>query len=176
MSSSSGPDANDETATETPNHGKSEANGTASNSGEREGGQQASQAGDESRPSQGDGTTSDETGSAGSDGLAGSLEGGTATGHELDEVREWFARFVCTVDESDLDLLTLWAAHTHLVVETYTTPRLILDSPVPGSGKTTVLEHLERMPAPGADGVVVLSGIVDTDARRRSADGPHRRG
>lgn len=134
MKRSSGPTPKDETATETHRQVKSEANGTASTARERGGSQQ-----DEGT------TTHDETGSAGSDGLAGSIEGGTATGHELDEVREWLGRFVCTVDESDLDLLTLWAAHTHLVVETYTTPRLILDSPVPGSGKTTVLEHLERL-------------------------------
>lgn len=70
---------------------------------------------------------------------------GETPGSVLGDVRDWFARFVCTVDDSDLDLLTLWAAHTHLVVETYTTPRLILDSPVPGSGKTTTLEHLERL-------------------------------
>lgn len=63
----------------------------------------------------------------------------------LDTVRDWFARFVGTVDETDLDLLALWAAHTHLVNETYTSPRLVLDSPVPGSGKTTTLEHLERV-------------------------------
>lgn len=63
----------------------------------------------------------------------------------LANVRAWFARYVSTVQESDLDLLTLWAAHTHLCLETYTTPRLLLDSPVPGSGKTTTLEHLERL-------------------------------
>jgi len=49
------------------------------------------------------------------------------------------------MNDADLDLLVLWAAHSHLVFETYTTPRLILDSPVPGSGKTTALEHLERL-------------------------------
>ncbi|GAA3089270.1 hypothetical protein JOF29_007946 [Kribbella aluminosa] len=49
------------------------------------------------------------------------------------------------MDDSDLDLLTLWAAATHLAVETYTSPRLVIDSPVPGSGKTTCLEHLERL-------------------------------
>src|SRR5699024_10627686 len=38
-----------------------------------------------------------------------------------------------------------WIAHTHLVSETYTTPRLLIESPVPESGKTTVLEHLERL-------------------------------
>ena len=63
----------------------------------------------------------------------------------LDAVRDHLARYICTMRDSDLDLLTLWAAHTHLVVETYTTPRLVIDSPVPGSGKTTVLEHLERL-------------------------------
>jgi hypothetical protein len=63
----------------------------------------------------------------------------------LDEIRDWFARFVRTMDDLDLDLLTLWAAHTHLCQEPYTTPRLVLDSPVPGSGKTTVLEHLSRL-------------------------------
>lgn len=69
----------------------------------------------------------------------------TGAASVLDDVRTWLGRFVCTIRDSDLDLLTLWAAHTHLVMETYTTPRLILDSPVPGSGKTTVLEHLERL-------------------------------
>lgn len=61
----------------------------------------------------------------------------------LDEVRGWLARFITPMRETDLDLLTLWAAHTHLVTETYTTPRLVLDSPTHGSGKTTVLEHLQ---------------------------------
>lgn len=63
----------------------------------------------------------------------------------LDEVRSWLARYVRTMHDSDLDLLTLWAAHTHLMGSIYTTPRLLLDSPLPGSGKTTVLEHLEKL-------------------------------
>lgn len=63
----------------------------------------------------------------------------------LGQVRGWFARYVSTVQDDDLDLLTLWAAHTHLCVETYTTPRLLIDSPVPGSGKTTTLEHLDKL-------------------------------
>ena len=86
-------------------------------------------------------------GSAGSVGSVGSSETlkVKVNGPPLDEVRHWFGRFICAVDDTDLDILTLWAAHTHLCWETYTTPRLILDSPVPGSGKTTVLEHLERL-------------------------------
>ncbi len=72
-------------------------------------------------------------------GSVGSSEG------VLDRVRTWLGRYICTVHDSDLDLLTLWAAHTHLCGELYTTPRLVLDSPVPGSGKTTTLEHLYRL-------------------------------
>lgn len=76
----------------------------------------------------------------------GSEQTGTKPAHcPLEEVRRWLGRFVSTVQESDLDLLTLWAAHTHVCLETYTSPRLLLDSPVPGSGKTTTLEHLERL-------------------------------
>jgi hypothetical protein len=67
------------------------------------------------------------------------------SGEVLDDVRKWFARFVCVMDDLDIDLLTLWTAHTHLCLETYTTPRLQLDSPMPGSGKTTVLDHLKRL-------------------------------
>jgi hypothetical protein len=63
----------------------------------------------------------------------------------LEKVRGWLATYICTVTDADLDLLTLWAAHTHLVVETYTTPRLQIDSPIPESGKTTCLEHLQRL-------------------------------
>lgn len=63
----------------------------------------------------------------------------------LEQVRSWLGRFIRVVNDADLDLLTLWAAHTHVVVETYTSPRLQIDSPMPGSGKTTCLEHLHRL-------------------------------
>jgi hypothetical protein len=76
-------------------------------------------------------------------GSAGSS--GSHTGVVLNRIRNWLQRFICPMDPRDLDLLTLWAAHTHLVMETYTTPRLLIESPVPESGKTTVLEHLERL-------------------------------
>jgi Domain of unknown function (DUF3854) len=63
----------------------------------------------------------------------------------LQTVRDWLATYICTINDADLDLLALWAVHTHLVVECYTTPRLQIDSPVHESGKTTVIEHLKRM-------------------------------
>lgn len=63
----------------------------------------------------------------------------------LYSTQAWFGRFIRVTDDDDLGLLTLWTAHTHLVEELYTTPRLMIDSVVPGSGKTTVLDHLHRL-------------------------------
>jgi hypothetical protein len=85
-------------------------------------------------------TSSDLVGSGGSGGSVGLDEG-----RILDEVRAWWERFVRPMDTDDLDVLTLWTAHTHLALECYSSPRLVLDSPVPSSGKTTVLDHLARL-------------------------------
>jgi hypothetical protein len=63
----------------------------------------------------------------------------------LDDIKEWFGRFIAVTDPDDLNILSLWTAHTHLVVELYTTPRLQVDSVIFGSGKTTVLDHLQRL-------------------------------
>src|SRR5689334_6891005 len=63
----------------------------------------------------------------------------------LDRILAWYERFIRVTDPDDLHLLTLWTAHTHLVVELYTTPRLQVDSVIFGSGKTTVLDHLQRL-------------------------------
>jgi hypothetical protein len=49
------------------------------------------------------------------------------------------------IKEEDLDILALWIVHTWLAEETYTSPRLLIDSPVPGSGKTTLLDHLGKL-------------------------------
>lgn len=87
------------------------------------------------------------SGWAGSSGPSGSSETpGRFPGEELmNEVRTWLGTYILTATPEDLDMLTLWAAHTHLVNETWSTPRLLLDSPMPGSGKTTVLDHLNRL-------------------------------
>lgn len=69
----------------------------------------------------------------------------TAGSHLLDTVTEWLGTYIRTANTGDLHTLTLWAVHTHLVTETYTTPRLLLDSPAPGAGKTTTLDHLQRL-------------------------------
>ena len=84
---------------------------------------------------------------AGQTSASGSAEGeGRLAGEAvLNEVRTWLGTYILTATPEDLDMLTLWAAHTHLVNETWSTPRLLLDSPMPGSGKTTVLDHLNRL-------------------------------
>ncbi|QXU55223.1 DUF3631 domain-containing protein [Rhodococcus sp. LW-XY12] len=63
----------------------------------------------------------------------------------LDDLEAWFGRFISVPDDRDLSLLTLWTTATHLALETYTSPRLLIDSIMPGSGKTTVLDHFQRL-------------------------------
>jgi Protein of unknown function (DUF3631) len=71
-------------------------------------------------------------------------------GHEvLDEVCAFLRRFSVFPSQHCAPMLTLWYAHTHAAEHFYVTPRLILDSVEPGSGKTRVLEvaqHLVRAP------------------------------
>jgi hypothetical protein len=63
----------------------------------------------------------------------------------LDDLVTWWARFIAVTDPDDLNLLALWAVHTHLVNELYTSPRLLIDSIMEGSGKSTVIDHLNRL-------------------------------
>ncbi|WP_407689365.1 DUF3631 domain-containing protein [Mycobacterium sp. HUMS_1102779] len=63
----------------------------------------------------------------------------------LDDLEKWFGRFIKVTFGGDLALLALWTVHTHLAAELYTTPRLQLDSIMPESGKTTALDHLNRL-------------------------------
>jgi hypothetical protein len=67
----------------------------------------------------------------------------------LDEVAEFVSRYSVFPDDHCVPTLTLWYAHTHVVDRFYITPRLVLDSAEPGSGKTRVLEvaaHLVAAP------------------------------
>lgn len=68
-------------------------------------------------------------------------------GHALvGELHDWYGQYVTVIDPGvDIPLIVFWTLHTHVAVETYTTPRLLIDSPVPGSGKTTLLEHLNHL-------------------------------
>jgi len=58
----------------------------------------------------------------------------------LDQVTTFITRFSVFPDPHCAPTVALWCAHTHAIAHFYTTPRLILDSAEPGSGKTRVLE------------------------------------
>lgn len=61
----------------------------------------------------------------------------------LGEVAGFLGRFLAFPSPHCVTALALWAAHTHALPTTwYVTPRLVLDSAEPGSGKTRVLELL----------------------------------
>jgi hypothetical protein len=59
----------------------------------------------------------------------------------FEDLTDWWNRFIAVTNQDDLYLLTLWTVHTHLVKELYSTPRLLVDSIMEGSGKTTVLDR-----------------------------------
>ncbi len=62
-------------------------------------------------------------------------------GHQvLDDVAGFLGRFTSFPDQHCLPAVALWIAHTHVIDAFYITPRLVLDSAEPGSGKTRVLE------------------------------------
>lgn len=60
----------------------------------------------------------------------------------LDAIEGHFRRFLVLPSADAFVALVLWAAHTHLLDAFESTPRLLVTSPEPGSGKTRVLELL----------------------------------
>ncbi|ORV21340.1 hypothetical protein AWB98_27855 [Mycolicibacterium conceptionense] len=60
----------------------------------------------------------------------------------LDEASEMVSKYVAFPSEHHSVVVALWVLHTWVVNAFYVTPRLILDSAEPGSGKTRVLELL----------------------------------
>ncbi|AZA11090.1 DUF3631 domain-containing protein [Corynebacterium gerontici] len=75
----------------------------------------------------------------------------------LEEVRDWLGRFIKTASEGDLHILTLWIAHTYLLPSLGQSPRLLIESPVPGSGKSTVLDHINRLGNAAMQAAVISS-------------------
>jgi hypothetical protein len=63
----------------------------------------------------------------------------------LDDVLSFLQRFVAYPSSDAAVAHTLWIAHTHLMDEWESTPRLSFLSPEPGSGKTRALEITETM-------------------------------
>ncbi|GIH11797.1 hypothetical protein Rhe02_98640 [Rhizocola hellebori] len=63
----------------------------------------------------------------------------------LDAVTGWLGPYLALPNEHCLPVLALWAAHSHVADAFYVTPRLVLSSAEPGSGKTRVLELLNLL-------------------------------
>ncbi|MGH3914796.1 MAG: DUF3631 domain-containing protein [Pseudonocardiaceae bacterium] len=69
-------------------------------------------------------------------------------GHEvLDAVTAFVSRFSAFPDQHCAPTLALWYAHTHAINHFYVTPRLVVDSAEPASGKTRVLEVAQHLVA-----------------------------
>lgn len=58
----------------------------------------------------------------------------------LNRVRDFANRFICYPSETASIVHVLWVAHAHLMDAWFSTPRLAVLSPEPGSGKSRVLE------------------------------------
>jgi hypothetical protein len=65
----------------------------------------------------------------------------------LDQVTAFIRRYSALPSVHCAPTLALWYAHTHIADRLYVTPRLILDSAEPGSGKTRVLEVAQYLVA-----------------------------
>ncbi|MDO5030419.1 MAG: DUF3631 domain-containing protein [Corynebacterium sp.] len=61
----------------------------------------------------------------------------------LDNLADWFAKYMVFPNKHVAPMLALWTAHTYLAEQFYTTPRLVASSPAPQSGKTRLIELLE---------------------------------
>ncbi|MGB3443525.1 MAG: DUF3631 domain-containing protein [Actinophytocola sp.] len=58
----------------------------------------------------------------------------------LDAITGFVSRFIVFPNEHCAPMLALWYAHTHAAEHFYVTPRLVISSAEPGSGKTLVIE------------------------------------
>ena len=72
-------------------------------------------------------------------------EAAHAGAEALDQVAAFVRRFVVFPVDHAFVAVALWIAHTWAAERFYVTPRLILDSAEPGSGKTRVLELLSLL-------------------------------
>jgi len=88
----------------------------------------------------------------------------------LDRVRDYACRFICYPSETACIGHVLWAAHTHLMDAWFSTPRLAVLSPEPGSGKSRVLEITALLvPNPAllviSSAPYILRKVADQDNR-----------
>lgn len=78
-------------------------------------------------------------------GLATSAGSVALVREAVEGIRNWLSKYIYVQNERDLDILALWIFASHVAYELYTSPRLLIDSPIAGSGKTTLLEHMSKL-------------------------------
>src|SRR5690349_9203581 len=88
----------------------------------------------------------------------------------IDDVHTFLRRFVVYPDEHSSVAHALWIAHSHLMDEWESTPRIAFLSPEPGSGKTRALEITETLvPRPvasvNATPAYLFRKVSDPDGR-----------
>jgi hypothetical protein len=116
-------------------------------------------------------------GSDGSDGFDGSKVARELSDC-LDQLEKHFRKYVFLIQPDDYKKLAVWAFHTHVADVTFTSPRLLLESPLPGSGKTTVLEHLNLLclnayQMAGAPTPALIGRLLDTGIHTFLLDEAH---
>lgn len=88
----------------------------------------------------------------------------------LNRVRAYACRFICYPSETASIVHVLWMAHAHLMDAWFSTPRLAVLSPEPGSGKSRVLEITALLvPNPllsvNSSAAYILRKVADQDNR-----------
>jgi hypothetical protein len=92
---------------------------------------------------------------------------GTPERTALDDAREFIGRFIHATD-AELDLMAVWAAHTHIFRAAYATPRIAFQSIGPDSGKTTGLNVLKALSADGVKTSNATSAAIFAIIAQRS--------
>ena len=95
---------------------------------------------------------------------------GDAVDDLLDDVETFAGKFLAFPNKHCLTVVVLWIVHTWALPAFYVTPRLVLDSPEPGSGKTRVLEILALLCRAAK---LTLSTTTAALYRRIAAAGEH---
>ncbi|WP_375486909.1 DUF3631 domain-containing protein [uncultured Mycobacterium sp.] len=91
----------------------------------------------------------------------------------LDDIERFAGRFLAFPSVHHLVVIVLWIAHTWVVSAFYVTPRLVLDSPEPGSGKTRVLEVLALLCLNAKLTISTTTAALYRRIAKASEDDPH---
>lgn len=77
----------------------------------------------------------------------------------LDEVRRTIGQYVYAPTAA-LDIATLWVAMTWIAADCLTLPLAVIQSPVPASGKSTLLDVMSRMSYNSINGISITAAVL----------------